>query len=57
VRILAGGVLAVALRVRGYVAARQERAREPEIPVEWWGVRRPWQAEDEKVLDRAIIRG
>ncbi|MEE3849498.1 ABC transporter permease [Gordonia sp. LSe1-13] len=28
--------------------------REVEIPVEWWGVSRPWQPEDEEVLDRAV---
>jgi branched-chain amino acid transport system permease protein len=27
------------------------------IPVEWWGLRRPWRAEDEEVLDRAVARG
>jgi branched-chain amino acid transport system permease protein len=54
---LTGGVLVVALAVRGYAAARRARPAEPEIPVEWWGVRRPWRAEDEKVLDHAIIQG
>jgi branched-chain amino acid transport system permease protein len=27
------------------------------VPVEWWGLRRPWRAEDEEVLDRAVARG
>jgi branched-chain amino acid transport system permease protein len=27
------------------------------VPVEWWGLSRPWQAEDEEVLDNVISRG
>ena len=27
---------------------------EKEIPVEWWGLERPWDPKDEEVLDRAI---
>ncbi len=27
---------------------------EAEIPVEWWGLQRPWDPRDEEVLDRAI---
>ena len=27
------------------------------VPIEWWGLRRPWRAEDEEVLDRAVARG
>jgi branched-chain amino acid transport system permease protein len=27
------------------------------VPPEWWGLRRPWRAEDEEVLDRAVARG
>jgi branched-chain amino acid transport system permease protein len=33
-----------------------EPAEDP-VPVEWWGLSRPWRAEDEEVLDRAIARG
>jgi branched-chain amino acid transport system permease protein len=29
----------------------------PAVAVEWWGLERPWQAEDEEVLDRVIARG
>jgi branched-chain amino acid transport system permease protein len=29
----------------------------PDVPVEWWGLGRPWRAEDEEVLDRVIARG
>jgi branched-chain amino acid transport system permease protein len=28
-----------------------------DVPVEWWGLERPWRAEDEEVLDRVIARG
>ncbi|HEX4090553.1 MAG TPA: inner-membrane translocator [Trebonia sp.] len=27
------------------------------VPVEWWGLSRPWRADDEEVLDRVIARG
>ncbi|HEY9311012.1 ABC transporter permease [Williamsia sp.] len=27
---------------------------ESDIPVEWWGIKRPWRAEDEEVLDHAV---
>lgn len=29
----------------------------PEVPVEWWGLRRAWRAEDGEVLDRGVARG
>ena len=50
-----GAALAVVLAARGYAASRQ--AAGPEIPVEWWGVRRPWRPEDEEVLARGIAGG
>lgn len=28
-----------------------------DVPVEWWGLRRPWRDDDEEVLDRAVARG
>jgi branched-chain amino acid transport system permease protein len=34
--------------------ARRDVQSEPEVPVEWWGVRRPWRAEDGEVLARGI---
>jgi branched-chain amino acid transport system permease protein len=49
--------LAVVLAVRGYVALRQPAGREPEVPVEWWGVRRDWRPEDEEVLARGVAGG
>ncbi|MFW0785614.1 ABC transporter permease [Gordonia sp. CPCC 206044] len=33
---------------------RPEGDDDVEIPVEWWGISRPWQPEDEEVLDRAV---
>jgi branched-chain amino acid transport system permease protein len=50
-----GAALLVVLAVRGY-AARQV-ARQPELPVEWWGLRRDWRPEDEEVLARGIAGG
>jgi branched-chain amino acid transport system permease protein len=50
-----GAALAVVLAARGYVASRH--AAGPEIPVEWWGVRRPWRRQDEEVLARGIAGG
>ncbi|MGV9408603.1 branched-chain amino acid ABC transporter permease [Nocardia sp. NPDC003693] len=37
--------------------ARRARPPEPEnvaVPVEWWGVRKPWTPEDREVLDHAV---
>ncbi|WP_329320940.1 branched-chain amino acid ABC transporter permease [Streptomyces sp. NBC_01262] len=53
-----GGSLVLALALRGWATTRQAAAAtvgaEPEIPVEWWGVRRAWRPEDEEVMDRGI---
>lgn len=49
------GALVLAMALRSHASAR-ERA-EPEIPVEWWGVRRDWRASDREVLDRAVAGG
>jgi branched-chain amino acid transport system permease protein len=32
-------------------------AVEAPLPVEWWGLSRPWQPSDEEVLDNVIARG
>ena len=50
---LAGSAV-MALALRGYASARRARPSEPEIPVEWWGVRRAWRPEDEEVLARGV---
>ncbi|GAA2121735.1 ABC transporter permease subunit [Actinomadura napierensis] len=55
--VLLVGALVVASALRAYAAARRDSPAEPEIPVEWWGVRRPWRAEDGEVLARGIARG
>jgi branched-chain amino acid transport system permease protein len=63
--VLFWGVAAAAAFVRINASARAtagEPAAEPKpeqdaVPVEWWGLRRPWQAEDEEVLDHAVARG
>jgi branched-chain amino acid transport system permease protein len=48
-RRLAGGA-GHALRGRGRPAG-------PAVPVEWWGVRRAWDEDDKKVLDRGVAAG
>lgn len=55
--VLFGGALAVLLALRGYPALRPAATGEPEIPVEWWGLRRDWRPADEEVLARGIARG
>ncbi|MES5817696.1 ABC transporter permease [Streptomyces sp. RG80] len=47
------GSLVLAYALRGYAAARRAPRTEPDVPVEWWGVRRPWRPEDGEVLARA----
>jgi branched-chain amino acid transport system permease protein len=52
------GVSAVV--VLGAIADSARRQRPPaaaEVPVEWRGVRRPWQPDDEEVLARGIAGG
>jgi len=58
--VLFWGAVAAAIVLRIYVSTRTLPVAEPlqvEVPVEWWGLRRPWQDEDEEVLDRAVARG
>jgi branched-chain amino acid transport system permease protein len=53
-------VVLTAARLHSIQAGRRARSRasaEQEIPVEWWGVRRDWQAQDEEVLARAVAKG
>jgi branched-chain amino acid transport system permease protein len=55
---LSGVAVALALAVPAWAAARRARAQPgSELPVEWWGVRRPWRPEDEEVLARGIAGG
>jgi branched-chain amino acid transport system permease protein len=63
--VLFWGALVIAFGIQVYATAgdRQPAAgaadadRPPDTPVEWQGLRRPWQPDDEEVLDRAIARG
>jgi branched-chain amino acid transport system permease protein len=52
-----GGSLLLAVALRTWADARQTAPAEPEIPVEWWGLRREWRPEDEEVLARGIAAG
>lgn len=47
-------VVGAARLVAARRAAGKSAAAQPEVPVEWWGVRRPWRPEDKEVLDRAV---
>lgn len=42
--------------VRIWANNREQRAAasESDVPVEWWGVKRPWRAADKEVLEHAI---
>jgi branched-chain amino acid transport system permease protein len=58
------GTIILALVLRGYATSRtagpaspQAASPRPEVPVEWWGLRRPWRAEDGEVLDRGVAGG
>ncbi|TDC71827.1 ABC transporter permease [Actinomadura sp. GC306] len=55
--VLLAGVLTAALALRSYAKVRRDPPVEPDVPVEWWGVRRPWRAEDGEVLARGIAQG
>ncbi|MBD0321779.1 MAG: ABC transporter permease [Aldersonia sp.] len=48
--LAAGG----ALVLLAWVSVRGKPVAEVEVPVEWWGIQRDWQPEDEEVLDRAV---
>jgi len=48
------GSLAVAYACRAYASAPE---KEPDVPVEWWGVRRPWRPQDGEVLARGTAGG
>ncbi|MER5756419.1 ABC transporter permease [Streptomyces sp. NPDC002088] len=48
-------VLVAATALRVWATARQSGPRlELDHPVEWWGIRRPWQAGDREVIARGI---
>ena len=41
----------------GRPGRRQAAPAKPEVPVEWWGLRRDWRPEDGEVLARGIAGG
>ncbi|NUT32983.1 MAG: ABC transporter permease [Hamadaea sp.] len=49
-----GVSLVVAVALRSWATAKATAPKEPEVPVEWWGLRREWRAEDKEVLARGI---
>ncbi|SEG85018.1 branched-chain amino acid transport system permease protein [Thermomonospora echinospora] len=60
--VIGGWTLFVALLVGAHLlqkaaAVRQAAQTAPDVPVEWWGVRRPWRAEDKEVLARGLAAG
>lgn len=55
--LLMGGLILLAVVLRALAVARLSVPAERDVPVEWWGVRRPWRAEDGEVLDHAVARG
>ena len=53
--VLVVGVVIGALAARSWAEARHRQVpAEPEIPVELWGISRPWTAEDGEVLSREV---
>ncbi|GHB60276.1 hypothetical protein GCM10010306_062320 [Streptomyces umbrinus] len=53
--LIAAVTVATALRIRA--TARQAGPRLATDPVEWWGIRRPWRADDREVIARGIAAG
>ncbi|CAM2739067.1 ABC transporter permease subunit [Skermania piniformis] len=54
---VAGVVIAVIAARLAYRAVNRPAPDSTVVPVEWWGVRRPWTAEDREELDRAVAVG
>lgn len=50
-RLLLAAAVGAALVLRARATARQQPPAD--VPLEWWGVRRPWRPEDGEVLTRA----
>ncbi|NEB02807.1 ABC transporter permease [Streptomyces sp. SID13726] len=48
------GSLVAAYAQRAYASRSRQ---EPDVPVEWWGIRRPWRPQDEEVLARGTAGG
>jgi branched-chain amino acid transport system permease protein len=47
-------VLTLAAQALANRRARPDRPQQRDVPVEWWGIRRPWQPEDREVLDHGV---
>ncbi|WP_194903712.1 branched-chain amino acid ABC transporter permease [Catenulispora rubra] len=57
-----GGAIVVFYAARLFAAARRSAVsgvadESRDVPVEWWGVRRAWRADDEEALTRGIAGG
>lgn len=53
-----GGVVFVIVVARIWNSARTRPEPDPSVvPVEWWGIRRPWSPDDKEVLDRGVATG
>lgn len=46
---LVGGLV-----LRTWASSREAAPKAADVPVEWWGVRRPWRSADEEVLTRGV---
>jgi len=55
--VAVAGFVRINASVRTTAGESAGTAQPAPVPVEWWGLRRPWQPEDEEVLDRAVARG
>lgn len=51
------GSVVWALGLRAYASAREAGAVQRDVPVEWWGLRRPWRIGDGEVLRRGVAAG
>jgi branched-chain amino acid transport system permease protein len=52
--------VALAFALRHYAEVREARKTAPavpEVPLEWWGIRRDWRPEDGEVLTRGVAAG
>jgi len=45
------------VRLKDVIVGAVDGAAGPAVPVEWWGVRRAWDEDDKKVLDRGVAAG
>ena len=55
--VVIAGLVRINASARTTAGGSGSEAQPAPVPVEWWGLRRPWRADDEEVLDRAVARG